>query len=327
MKKTSIILAIAGVAIGIVIVVWLGVGKVVGAVTSVGWSGFGIILGWQLLLFVLLATAWHVVCPGAKFRTTVWGRLVREGGTNILPFSEVGGLAFGARVLTLAGVPSALAIASSFADVAAEFIGEIPFILFGLIMVLARGPRSSLLLPLAIGIAFVAAGGVALIWAEKHSAKLFHTVGRRIASRWAKGAERSADDVQHEFDRLFGQARRLGLAAGIHFAGWIGGGVSVWITYHLLGGQIDAVSAMAIEGLLSAALAVAFLVPGGLGVQEASYVVLGRLFGMPAHLSIGLSLLRRARDIVIGAPALVTWQVAEARRLQKDSRETERAGG
>ncbi len=38
---------------------------------------------------------------------------------------------------------------------------------------------------------------------------------------------------------------------------------------------------------------------------------------MPAHLSLSLSLLRRARDIVVGAPALVSWQVAEAAALRK----------
>jgi uncharacterized membrane protein YbhN (UPF0104 family) len=74
---------------------------------------------------------------------------------------------------------------------------------------------------------------------------------------------------------------------------------------------------MALEGMLSGALAIAFLVPAGIGVQEASYVALGQLFGMPAHLSLSLSLLRRARDIVVGAPALASWQVAEAAALRR----------
>ena len=40
---------------------------------------------------------------------------------------------------------------------------------------------------------------------------------------------------------------------------------------------------------------------------------------MPAHMSLGVSLLRRARDIVVGAPALLSWQVTEARRLREGS--------
>ncbi|MBV9116922.1 MAG: flippase-like domain-containing protein [Acetobacteraceae bacterium] len=327
MRKSTILLALLGVALAVGLVVWLGAGKIVRSVASIGWGGFAILVGWQFLMCVVLALAWHRLCPGARLRTLIWGRLVREGGANILPFSEVGALAFGARAITLGGVKWERAVASSIADTAAEFIGEIPFILFGFVLLLARGPSSSLVLPLALGLALLAAGVVALIWAEKHSARLFQAIGRRIAARWAHKAAREASVIQHEFEHLFSQPRRLGTAACIHFAGWIGGGVTVWMAYRMLGGHIDVAPAMAIEGLLSGALAVAFLVPGGLGVQEASYVLIGQAFGMPAHLSIGLSFLRRARDIVIGAPALLVWQAIEVRQLRRAAAEAESAAG
>ncbi len=317
MKKTAILLALAGVGLAVGLVIWLGAGKIVSAVTTIGWGGFAILVGWQFLMFVVLAFAWRHLCPGARLRTLIWGRLVREGGANILPFSEVGALAFGARAITLGGVKWDLAVASSIADIAAEFIGEIPFILFGFVILVSRGGNSSLVVPLAIGLALLVVGVAALVWAERHSGRLFHAIGRRIAARWAKKAERQAIVIQHDFEHLFSQPRRIGTAAGIHLAGWIGGGVTVWMAYRMLGAHIDVLNAMAIEGLLSGALAVAFLVPGGLGVQEVSYVLIGQIFGMPAHLSIGLSFLRRARDIVIGAPALVAWQVIEARRLRR----------
>lgn len=319
MKRAyTIIAAIAGVGLGAGVIVWLGAGKIVHAVLKVGWGGFALLIAWQFVLFVILATAWWVICPEAKWRTVIWGRLVREGGANVLPFSEVGGLIFGARAVTLAGMPSPRAIASSFADVSAEFIGEIPFIVFGFAMLLARDPNSSTILPLSIGLGVVILGVGGMIWAEKHSARLFHAIGRRIARRSEKKMGEQADRVQEEFDRLFGNARRLGMAASIHLVAWIGGGISVWITYHLLGGRISVLSSIALEGLLSAALSVAFLVPGGIGIQEISYIGLGHLFGMPASMSLGLSLLRRARDIVIGVPALGSWQIAEARQLRRD---------
>ncbi|HJS87592.1 MAG TPA: lysylphosphatidylglycerol synthase domain-containing protein [Acetobacteraceae bacterium] len=327
MRKVAILLALLGVGLAVGLVVWLGAGKIVRSVAAVGWGGFAILVGWQFLMFVVLAFAWRRLCPGARMRTLIWGRLVREGGANILPFSEVGALAFGARAITLGGVKWERAVASSIADTAAEFIGEIPFILFGFAMLMARAPGSSLVLPLALGLALLAALVAALVWAEKHSARLFHALGRRIAARWARRAARQADVIQHDFEHLFSQPRRIGSAACIHLAGWIGGGVTVWMAYRMLGGQIDVVRAMAIEGLLSGALAVAFLVPGGLGVQEASYVLIGQAFGMPAHLSIGLSFLRRARDIIIGAPALGAWQVMEVRQLRRGGARAESAAG
>ena len=317
MKLVSILLALVGVGLGILLVVWLGAGKIVQAVLSIGWSGLAVLVGLELGLIVVIAGAWRLLCPGARFWAIVWGRLVREGGVNILPLSEFGGLAFGARAVTLTGVPGPRAIASTIADVAAEFMGEIPFILFGVVMLSARQPGSSLALPLGFGLALLAGGFAALIWAEHHWAKLYRAITRHVASRWLRRAAEQADAAQHELDDLLGRVRRLGAAAAIHLVGWSGGGLTVWIAYHLLGGRIDMVSAMALEGVLSGALAVAFLVPAGIGVQEASYVALGQLFGMPAHLSLSLSLLRRARDIVVGAPALASWQVAEAAALRR----------
>ncbi len=60
-----------------------------------------------------------------------------------------------------------------------------------------------------------------------------------------------------------------------------------------------------------------FLVPGALGVQEAGYVALGHLFGISADISISISLLRRGRDIVIGVPVLLLWQLYEFRQLRR----------
>jgi hypothetical protein len=120
LKKASILLAVAGVAVGIFLAIWLGAAKVFQAVLSVGWPGFATVVGWPLVVIGVLAAAWQLICPGASLIGVTWGRLVREGGCNILPLSEFGGLAFGARVLALSGVPGPRAIASSIADVAAE---------------------------------------------------------------------------------------------------------------------------------------------------------------------------------------------------------------
>jgi hypothetical protein len=40
------------------------------------------------------------------------------------------------------------------------------------------------------------------------------------------------------------------------------------------------------------------------------------LFGIPPEISLGVSLLRRARDIAIGIPVLLIWQWIEVRRLR-----------
>ena len=52
-----------------------------------------------------------------------------------------------------------------------------------------------------------------------------------------------------------------------------------------------------------------------MGVQEAAYALLGQVFGLSGEMSVALSLLRRAKDLAIGAPTLLAWQALEGRRL------------
>ena len=54
-------------------------------------------------------------------------------------------------------------------------------------------------------------------------------------------------------------------------------------------------------------------VPAAIGVQEGGYAVLAQLFGLPAEMGLAVSLLKRAREIVLGVPALIYWQAIEGR--------------
>jgi hypothetical protein len=70
--------------------------------------------------------------------------------------------------------------------------------------------------------------------------------------------------------------------------------------------------------LESAALAIrgaAFLVPGAVGVQEGGFILLGNLLGISGEIALAVSLLRRARELALGIPGLIAWQLLEAGRL------------
>jgi len=76
---------------------------------------------------------------------------------------------------------------------------------------------------------------------------------------------------------------------------------------------------IALESLIFALRGAAFVVPGAIGVQEAGYVLLGPLLGLDPQAAVALSLIKRARDVVIGLPSLVAWQAVEIglRRVSK----------
>jgi len=320
MKRLSYILALLGVLLVLVLVSVFGYGNVVSAISQIGWPEFGLIMGWQFALFVVLGMAWFVLMPQSslgRIWVAIWGRMVRDASSNCLPFSQVGGFVFGARAVTLHGVAWHTATASTVIDVTAEFLAQIAFACIGLGILIARAPSSNLAVPMEIGIGLAVIACFAFVWLQKGAAPLFARLGRRIAGNWFNNAEERIDIIQAELSLIYGHTGRLALGCLLHLLGWIGTGVAGLITYRALGVQtIDFDDALAIEALLSAAAAAAFLVPVNAGVQEAGYIGLGLIFGVTPDLSLGVSLIRRARDIAVGVPILLLWQFVEVRHLR-----------
>jgi len=200
--------------------------------------------------------------------------------------------------------------------VTAEFLAEVAFTAIGLGILLARAPDSRLAVPVEVGLGLAVMAGAALIWLQHGASSLFAKLGRRIAGQWFDNAQDRLGALQADLTAIYSRTTRLALGFFVHLIGWLGTGVAGWITYRALGVPIDFDDALAIEALLSAVSALAFLVPVNAGVQEAGYAGLGAIFGVPPELSLGVSLVRRARDLVVGIPILLLWQTFEARRLR-----------
>jgi len=319
MKRFSYVLALLGLLAALALVSYFGFGNVVTAVSRVGWPRFGLIVAWQFVLFTILGLAWEMITPPRVERrpwVLIWGRMVRDASSNCLPFSQVGGFVFGARAATLHGMGWQTATASTVVDVTSEFLAQIAFACTGLVLLLAHAPPSRLAVTLEVGLAFAIPACLAFVWVQRGAAPLFARIGRRIAGRWFSDARERVEVVQAELGLIYGHTVKLALSFTAHLLGWIGTGVAGWIAYRALGVPIDFPDALAIEALLSAVAAVAFLVPVNAGVQEFGYAGLGAIFGIPPELSLAVSLIRRARDIAVGVPILLLWQYLEMRRLR-----------
>jgi glycosyltransferase 2 family protein len=67
-----------------------------------------------------------------------------------------------------------------------------------------------------------------------------------------------------------------------------------------------------IESLIQAVSSAAFFVPGGLGVQEGGFVLIGGALGLEPATCLALAGARRIRDLLIFVPGLFAWQIAES---------------
>lgn len=321
MRKLSFVTAGLGLVGATLLIGWFGFGPVASTVLSVGPAGFAMFCAWQVVTMAELGLSWRLVAPlGRPGRTLpfVWGRIVRDSAGSCLPFSIVGGFVFGIRAAALHGIPWSLATLSLVVDLTAEFVAELIFAAAGLVLLLTRNADPSLAGPILFGIAGAIAIGIAVLWLQRGAVPLLVRFGRRILGDWfADRGEAEVAQSSRELARLYGHGGRTALGIAAHLVGWFCKGVGNWLAFRLLGADIDLPTGLAIEALLHALLIPAVIVPGFAGVQEAGYAGIGALFGIPPEIALGVSLLRRARDIAIGMPVLLVWQFVEMRRLRR----------
>ncbi len=82
------------------------------------------------------------------------------------------------------------------------------------------------------------------------------------------------------------------------FAGWALQILEVPLVLHAFGVAADWRAIVAIESLAILVEALAFLVPGKVGVDEGGRVLLFKALGYPAAIGLGFSIFRRARELV-----------------------------
>jgi len=104
-------------------------------------------------------------------------------------------------------------------------------------------------------------------------------------------------------------------AAALHLLAWALGVAETWLTLLAMGARTGVLAALVIESLGMAARSAGFAVPGALGVQEGGFVLAGGLVGLPPDAAIALSMVKRARELLVGIPGLLAWQWSEGRHL------------
>ena len=309
MRRLSILLALLGTAVSAALVIRFDAGDVFGAILRIGWAGAALLLALQGALFGLLGLAWATIQPSIRPPVLIWGRMVRDAATTCLPFSPIGGYVLGIRAVTLRGPAWTTAAAGTVVDVTAEIMAQMLFALLGVLVLMRAGSSATLTIGLTVGVALVSA--IALLTRRE-------LIGRIIGGLTIRLFGAPAPQLAmlgHQTQRLYANRARIAGAIAIHLSGWMLTGIGTWISLHLLGLAQPILPVLALEAVLDAVVAVAFVVPGALGVQEAGYIGLGGLLGIPPDLALGVSLLRRAREISWGVPILCAWQWQELRRL------------
>jgi len=321
--KIGVAVALAAGLVAAVYLVWsIGFDPIFAAIARAGFGGLALLCLYALLVFVSLAFAWQFLLPPRErrpLRELYLARLVRDSIAEISPFSPVGGMVAAARLLVLKGMPGAYAGASVAGDATTEAMAQVVFLAFGLGWGVSqfRHLAGDVMTEAMLAVLLLAVPGIALlIFLQKKGAAFAERMAARFFPQSAEGVSFHA-----AIEEMYDSKSRLAASSAFHLLAWIGAGVGTWISFRLVGGDIPFLNAIALEALLCTLRSIAAPVPAAIGVQEWGYAVLAPLFGLPAEMGVAVSLLKRARELVLGVPALLYWQGVEGRAAFRGANE------
>jgi putative membrane protein len=319
MKRTAAFLWLGGISVVVALIVYQGASEVWSALRRAGWGVPAIA---ALYPFALLVDTecWRLLLPAESrppFAALLAPRWICDAVNGLLPSAQVGGDLVRARLLALRGVPGADAGASVVADITAGVVTEILFTLLGIGLLLRSGGAGRTALAASAGLVFFAGLVAAFCLAQRGG--LFARVTRLLARAakigdW-KPVVGGAEALDAALAATYRRRREFAIACGWRMAGWFAGAAEVWVALRFLGKPVGIAESVMLESLGQAIRHAVFVVPGALGVQEGGFVLLGAAAGIGAETGLALSLMKRFRELLLGLPALLAWQLFEGRHF------------
>ncbi|MBN3792466.1 hypothetical protein G3N94_37145 [Burkholderia sp. Ac-20353] len=282
-------------------------------------AGAGLALAALAHILPMLANAWdwRLLIRGARrpafaaMLRLVW---IRESINGLLPVARIGGEIASFGLLRRMGVRPATAAASLVVDMQLTLISQLVFALAALGYVLWNVPSgiAHAAAQLALGVAALAP--LLLLFALVQHVRPFERTMRAInhvtsGKVYALVGESARTDltIRLLWRKTDVVMSYLAIWQTLQFAGYA---LEIWIALHFLGAHPTFVQALVIEALIQFVSSAAFLMPGGLGVQEGGFVLIGGLIGFDPPTCLALAASRRVRDLLFYVPGLLVWRLA-----------------
>lgn len=310
---------IVGIGILIGLVAYQGAHDVVGAVAAASWGLIVVVLV-RMVPIALDGYVWGFLFkPGHKPPLTklLWARWIGEAVNTLMPALQVGGAIVRARLMVVNRVPGRIVGASVVVDLTLSTLTQLLFTLVGVALLLERYGNSDIAkgVGAGVGLGLVLVAGMCVFQHRGLFGTLVGLVARIAKGRdWvntAGGAEALDDAIR----ALYRRRTALAINASGQLLAWALGAAEIWLALYFMGYPVTIADAILLESLVLAVRSAAFFVPGALGVQEGALMLLSAVVGLSPEVALALSLVKRVRELAIGVPGLMAWQVAEGKQL------------
>jgi putative membrane protein len=326
LRTAAYIGGLLGLAVLITLVLRADAAAMLLTLEMAGWALLWLV-PYRALYFLLYAIGWMLLLrpydpqrrAGISF--LFWATTVREGIDRLLPVASVGGSVAGIRLLRWRGIAAAPAGASVIVEIVLTLTVAYLFTALGVVLLvrLSGGVHEyrRLLVALLLCLPMPTVTALLLRYGSVF-ARLERLLGPMVG---VSALSDGAAALDHELRALLRRGRPLLAAGAMQYAAFCSGAFEIWFTLRLFGHPIGAGPAIVLESMTQALRHLAFVVPAGLGVQEASLMLFGHAFGISGELALSVSMAKRVREVLCGLPALLSWHWMEVRRLQDTVRD------
>jgi putative membrane protein len=318
MKYFGRLAALAGLILAVWVVLHDRPQAVLGLLET---AGVGLVLAALVHVLPMLANArdWQLLILGqprptlARILQLVW---IRESVNCLLPVARVGGEIVSFRLMRHLGVKGAAAAGSLVVDTQLTLISQLLFTLGGIGYLLTHAASNALRLAGNLTWGVVALTPFLVLFAliqhvgpfERFTQLLNRVTGGKLVALVGPSAH-----VDHQIKMIW---RRPGIILQ-YLLIWqplqcLATSLEIWVALRFLGMPLSLLEAVVFESLIQAISSAMFFVPGGLGVQEGGFILIGRALGLDPVLCLALAGARRVRDLLVYVPGLLAWQLAES---------------
>ncbi len=318
-QVTVWLFGLAGAALFTGLLIHQGVGQVLDAFATGEWAIMGIVV-YHLIPIFLDALAWWVLFPNPDrppMLRLFWMRWIGESVSTLVPSAAVGGDIVRARLAAIRGVPLPIAAGTVLVDLTLGIFIQAGFTLLGLVLLVDLTGKTSFVRPTLIGIVIALFAFAGFYYVQRMG--MFRFIGR-IVSRLADSSDwnslvQGGDTLDRTIRTLYARRRGVVGCCAWTIASLVIGSGEIWLALWILDLPDSFLNALILQSMVLTIRSAAFPVPAGLGVQEGGYLVVGNLLGISGEGAFALALVARAREIGLGIPGLISWQVIEGRRL------------
>jgi putative membrane protein len=319
-QVTVYLLGLAGAALFTGLLIRQGASQVAAVFATAKWNIIAV-LAYHLAVPVFFdAIAWWVLFPKSDrlpLGSIYWMRWIGESVSTLVPSAAVGGDIVRARLAAISGVPLPIAVGTVLVDVTLGVFTQAGFTLLGLVLLVDVSGQKNFVGPTLLGtvVGILAVAGFYFV----QRLGMFRFLGTIIA-RLANSPEwqslvQSGETLDRTVRALYARRDGIVLCCLTTIVSLVVGSGEIWIALHALNLNATFTNALILQSMALTIRSAAFAVPSGLGVQEGGYLVVGHLLGIPGEAAFALSLIARVRELALGVPGLVAWQLIEGQRL------------